>query len=200
MTFSSQAQSKIIYMCLFRWSVSSCTDQEELTISFSQWGTSSSQKPCTLGVPRPTGRWRWYRQWRRPQSTSRLCCHHQGAALRFWPLQQWRQTSASRWKVAHTGPQTATPHIGQTSVSPLSPCCGSSKKEKKGGRQGWCRSEVSPCPSQGWEGLRPVHCVPPPAFSTHHSQPLALCSPNCLHCTRHCVLRCDGMCLAHCSL
>lgn len=148
---------------------------EELTTSSSQLGTSSSQKPCTLGVPRPTGRWRWYRQQRRPQSTSRLCCHHRGAALSFWPLPQWRRTSASRWKVARTGLQTAAPHTGQTSVFPLSPCCGSSKKKKTGERWGCCRSEVSPCPSQGRAGLRPMHCVPPPAYSTHHSpgSPLA---------------------------
>lgn len=158
--------------------VSSCPVQEWLTISFSQWGTSSSQKPCTLGVPRPAGRWRWYRLRRRPRSTSRLCCHHQGAVLSFWPLQQWQQTSASRWKVARTGPQTAALHTGQTLSSPLSPCCGSSKKEKKGGRQGWCCSETSPCPSQGWTGLRPVNCVPPPAFSTHDSQPWLSAPPT----------------------
>lgn len=173
--------------------------QEELTTSSSQWGTSSSQRPCTLGVPRPTGRWRWCRQPRRPQSTSRLCFHHRGVAPRIWPLLQWRRTAASRWKVVRTGPQTAAPHTGQTSVSPRSPCCGSSKKKKKGDGRGGCGSELSPCPSQGWAGLRPVCIVCLHQHFPHTTAP-ALRSPNCLHCTRHCVPRWDGVCLARCSL
>lgn len=63
------------------------------------------------------------------------------------------------------------------------------KKKKKGGRQGLLSQWGDPCPSEGWSGLGPVHCLSPLAFSTHHSP---LCSPNCLHCTRHCVPWCDG--------
>lgn len=66
------------------------------------------------------------------------------------------------------------------------------KKKKKGGRRGLLSQWGDPCPSEGWSGLGPVHCLPPLAFSTHHSpgslltQLLTLHSALCTLVSRWC--------------